>query len=183
MPLPFALVLAAPVGAMLAWLSRAELGKLEGPVVSARSFWVAVALGAFVLAPLAGYFVAFHGDWSYLYFVAWSRVPSAVDLALVLACGALVPGGFALAAPWCAARRGAWVLAFAGAPLALEAVATIALQNRLAASATFAQFHGGFGVESISQTSLGRAVLYSLAVLLLAAAFSAQLVSAPKKRE
>ena len=47
--------------------------------------------------PSSGYFVAFHGDWSYLYVVPWQRVPSAVDLGLVLLAGAAVVGGFWLA--------------------------------------------------------------------------------------
>ena len=66
---------------------RAELVRDDGPVVASRPFAVVAAFAALVWLPVVGYFVAFHGDWSYLYVVPWQRVPSAVDLGLVLARG------------------------------------------------------------------------------------------------
>jgi hypothetical protein len=164
-------------------MARAELVKHEGPVVAVRPFWVAVAFGLLVHAPQAAYFTTFHGDWAYLYLVAWSRIPSAVDLALVALSGALVPLGFLLAAPFCSSHKTSVVLALFAAPLGAAGALALGMQNRLASSATFAQFHGGFGVESITQTSLGPSVLLALGVLGASIAWSAQLIRVdPKPR-
>src|SRR3954470_14233356 len=106
MPVPFALPLGLLLGMTLAWLARAELARSEVPLLLARPFLIAVGLGALVYAPVVGYFAAWHGDWAYLYLVSSLRVPSAVDLLLVLVAAAAVPLGFAIATPWAIAKRG-----------------------------------------------------------------------------
>src|SRR5258705_10681645 len=97
MPLPLALPFALACGLTLAWVARAELARSEVPLVLARPFLVALGLGAIVFAPVVGYFVALHGDWAYLYLVRSGRVPSAVDLLLVVVAALQVPLGFAIA--------------------------------------------------------------------------------------
>jgi hypothetical protein len=172
-PLPFALPFAALLGISLAWIARAELARSEVPLVLARPFLVAVGLGLLVYAPIVGYFAALHGDWAYLYLVRWSRVPSAVDLVLVVLCGAAVPAGFALAAPWAIAKRGQRV-ALASAMVATALLIGAALASRrLAMSATYAQFHGAFGGRAASSTALGRGVLTSWIALAAGYAWSA----------
>jgi hypothetical protein len=180
-PLPFALLCALPIGVAYAWSARAELVKHEGPMATVRAFWVAVAFGFLVHAPAAAYFVAFHGDWAYLYLTAWSGVPSAVDLSLVVLAGALVPLGFLAAAPFCATHRTPVVLGLFAVPLGVAGALALGTQSRLASSATFAQFHGGFGVESITQTSLGPSVLLALGVLVVSIFWSVQLIRVDRK--
>lgn len=173
MPLPFAYPVGLVIGMSLAWLGRVELARSEVPLVLARPFLVALALGLLVYAPVVAYFVAMHGDWAYLYLVRFGRVPSAVDLALVLAAAAHVPLGLALATPWALSRRGPALLKAGGAVglllLALSALAA----RRLSISASFTQFHEGFGVMPIAKTPLGRGVLLSWVALLAAFALSA----------
>src|SRR5262245_26570628 len=106
MPLPFAVPIGLLLGMSLAWLARVELARSEVPLVLARPFLVAVGLGAIVYAPVVAYFVARHGDWAYLYLVRFSRIPSAVDLALIILAAAQLPLGFAVATPWAIAKRG-----------------------------------------------------------------------------
>lgn len=161
MPLPLALLSGFVLGMSLAWLARAELSRSEVPLVLARPFLVAVGLGLVVYAPVTGYFVALHGDWAYLYLVQPSRVPSAVDLVLVLACGAAVPAGFALATPWATQRRGGPILQASGAIALAAFVLAGIFSRRLAVSASFAQFHGGFGTVPLGHSPLGRGVLSS----------------------
>lgn len=173
MPLPFAYPVGLLIGMSLAWLARVELARSEVPLVLARPFLVALGLGFVVYAPVVAYFVAMHGDWAYLYLLRFGRVPSAVDLALVVAAAAHVPFGFALATPWALSKRGPALLK-AGAAVGLLVVALAALAaRRLAISASFAQFHEGFGVMPIAETPLGRGVLLSWVALLLAYALSA----------
>jgi hypothetical protein len=165
-PLPLALPVAWLIGLSLAWSARAELARSEVPLLLARPFLVAAAFGAIVLGPVVGYFVALHGDWAYLYAVRWSRVPSAVDLLFVVFVAAQLPLAFAVSAPWAAAKRGpVFVRAFAAVLLVLVLLC-VALFHRLASSATYAQFHGGFGTAAIGKSSLGRGVLSSWTALL-----------------
>ncbi len=176
MPLPFALLLAFPIGVAFAWIARADLAKHEGSVLNARSSWISLAFGVFVLAPQASYFTAFHGDWAYLYWIPWKALPSAVDFALVIACAALVAVGHAIGAPLAAGRKSQVALALFTTPMIMAAGLAIVAQNRLGVSATYAQFHGGFGALSIAQTSLGRAVLLALAIFAGSIAWCVQLL-------
>lgn len=178
MPLLLAVPFALACGTTLAWIARAELARSEVPLVIARPFLVALGYGLFVVAPVMGYFAALHGDWAYLYLVRWSRVPSALDLLFVLAIGAAVPVGFAIAAPWAVAKKGAPIVRVTGALVLLLVVAAAASARRLSISATFAQYHGGFGVLPTSKTPLGRGVLLSWIALAAGWAWSAWSVRA-----
>lgn len=181
MPLPFALLLAFPAGVAFAWLSRAALAKHEGSLLATRSAWVSLAFGAFVLAPQSLYFTTFHGDWAYLYWVSSKSVPSAIDLALAIGCVALASAGHFSAAPLAAARKAPAVLALFTTPMLLCVGLALVAQNRLGVSATYAQFHGGFGAQSIAEAPLGRAVLLALAVIVASTVWSVQLVRPPSR--
>jgi hypothetical protein len=159
-------------GVAFAWVARAELAKIDAPIVATRPFNVVLGFVASVYAPLLGYFVAFHGDWSYGYAVAWSRIPSAVDLALVIVAGCSVLIGMAASAHVARARR-LQALAWLGAiPATAFAFVLVGGAARLSVSATYAQYHGGFGVLPIESSSLGRSVLAMAIVLVLGIAWT-----------
>jgi hypothetical protein len=182
MPLPLAVPFALACGMSLAWIARAELARSEVPLVLARPFLVALGLGFVVVAPVMGYFTALHGDWAYLYLVRWARIPSAVDLLFVLGVGAAVPAGFAVASPWAIAKRGPLLVRVVGVLVALLAIAAVVSARRLAVSATYAQYHGGFGVLPTSKTPLGRGLLLSWVALAAGYAWSAWVLR-PRARE
>jgi hypothetical protein len=182
MPLPLALPAGLVIGLSLAWLARAELSRSEVPLLLARPFLLALAFGLLVYAPVVGYFAALHGDWAYLYLIRWSGVPSAVDLVLVLTAGAGVPLGFAIATPWAIAKRGTRVLQLGAALAALVVVAGALAARRLAVSATYIQYHGGFGAVPLGRSALGRGVLLSWIVLAAAYAWSAWILRAARAR-
>jgi hypothetical protein len=181
MPLPFAIPVGLLLGMTLAWVARAELARSEVALLLARPFLVAVAFGAIVFAPVVGYFAALHGDWSYLYLVSWSRVPSAVDLFLVIVAAAALPLGFAIAAPWAIAKRGPRVLKVTAGVGGALVVACAVFARRLAVSASFAQFHGGFGGVAIGRSPLGRGILLSWVALALAYAWSLHALRSPRR--
>jgi hypothetical protein len=180
MPLPLAFPVGLLVGMSLAWIARTELARSEVPLVLARPFLVSVAFSALVFAPILGYFVALHGDWSYLYLVRWNRVPSALDLVLVVVAAVQVPIGFALATPLSIAKRGPTLLKVAAAIALVMVVAGIVASRRLGVSASFTQYHGGFGAVPIGKSSLGRGVLLSWIALLGAYAWSFLLLRDPR---
>ncbi len=172
MPIAFAPLLGVALGAVLAWVAAPELARIDGPIVASRPFAVVTAFAAIVWLPAVGYFVAFHGDWSYLYLVPWQRVPSAIDLGLVLLAAAAVVGGFWAAVAPVRKRRSGALAAMVVAPGALAAAGLTVAAHRLAVSGTYAQFHGDFGTEPIGASALGRGVLLMAIVLVLGVAWT-----------
>src|SRR5216110_2471872 len=68
-PLPFAPLVGIALGALFAWLARSELARSDQPLPTTRPFVLVTAFAGVVFAPAVGYFVAFHGDWAWLYLV------------------------------------------------------------------------------------------------------------------
>ncbi len=176
MPLPLAALVALALGALFAHAARAMLAQSDAPLFSSRPIAVAAAFATFVYLPAIAYFAAFHGDWAYMYFVSWRRVPSAIDLAVVLACAALVPAGFLAAAPLARARRREAVIAMIAVPAGAAAALALVFEHRLGTSATFAQFANDFDTHPIAATALGRAVLVAVATCAAAAVFCVRLL-------
>jgi hypothetical protein len=174
MPMLLAVLAGFLLGVAFAWMARAELGRIDGPVIASRPFNVVFGFASFVYAPLVGYFVAFHGDWTYGYVFPWRRVPSAVDLALATLAGASVLAGMVVSAHAARARRLHAVAWLAGVPTAGFALALALGGARLAVSATYAQYHGGFGVVPIGSAALGEAVLLMGVVLALGIGWTAR---------
>jgi len=173
MPIAFAHLVGLILGAALAWVASPELARLQGPVVAARSFSVVMAFATFVWLPVVGYFVAFHGDWSYLYLVPWRRVPSAVDLLLVLLASLAVLAGFCAVVTPVRKRRFGPVLAVIIVPAILVLAALPLAARRLAISGSYAQFHGDFGTEPIGASLLGKGILVMGTLLVLAVSWTA----------
>ena len=167
MPNPFAPLFGFSLGAAMAWIAAPELARAEGPVVASRPFAVVAAFALLVWVPVVGYFVACHGDWSYLYVFPWQHIPSAIDLGLVLISAAAVVGGFLGAVLPVRKRRLGPMLAMVLAPGTIGLIGLSAAARRLAVSGTYAQFHGEFGTEAISASTLGKGVLFMAIVLVL----------------
>jgi hypothetical protein len=173
MPLPFAPLVGLALGAAFAWVAAQELSRTEGPVIASRAFAIVAAFSALVWVPVLGYFVAFHGDWSYLYLIPWRRVPSAIDLGVVLVAGLAVLAGFAVSVEPIRKRRFAPVVTAIVAPSSLVVAGLTLAARRLAVSGTYAQFHGDFGTEPIGSSPLGKGVLFMGAVMAVAVAWTA----------
>ncbi len=172
MPIPFAPLFGFALGGILAWVAGAELVRDDGPIVASRPFQVVTAFAALVWLPAIGYFVAFHGDWSYVYLAPWQRVPSAIDLGLVLVASAAVVGGFWFAVSPVRKRRTGPIVAIVVAPGLLGTVGLVAASRRLALSGTFAQYHGDFGTVPIGSSPLGKGVLFMGVVLAVGIAWT-----------
>lgn len=183
MPLPFALPIGLLLGMTLAWVARAELARSDVSLVLGRPFLVALGLGIAVFAPVVGYFAALHGDWAYLYLLRWSRVPSAVDLLLVVFAALQVPLGFAIAAPLAIAKRGTRILQISAALATVLVLASAIFARRLSVSASFTQYHGGFGVVPLGRSTLGRGILLGWAVLALGYAWSFHVLRSTRHRD
>ena len=85
MPIPFLVFLSFAAGAATAVAGRSEVRSSPRPVLLTRALQGYVIFAILVLIPASAYFYIFHGDWSLLYWVDTSTVPSAVALLLFVA--------------------------------------------------------------------------------------------------
>ena len=162
------------LGAGLAYAAADSLAKGRGSGIASRALIVVTAFSVLIYAPVCGYFLAFSPDWSFAYLVDSRRLPSAVDLALVLVDVASVPAGFAAALRKARARHLRWVALAAVLPAAGALLAMLALLPRLGVHATYAQYHGDFGTRAAAGSELGYALLWMHAVLIAGVLWTAR---------
>jgi hypothetical protein len=172
MPAFVAPLLGFVLGIAFAWAASDEIAADPTSVLGSRSLVVATLFSALVFAPAAGYFVAFDGDWAFAYLVSTHRLPSAVVLALVLVDASSVPVGFVAAASRARRRRLGPILRLAAIPTGAVLLSLLVCARRLGVSASYAQFHGDFGTQSVAGTPLGYALVWMNGVLALAVALT-----------
>ena len=165
MPAPTAPLIGFILGVVFAWGAGEELGKNAGRVEGSRSFVIVTAFSLLVFAPISAYFLAFAPDWSYAYLVDSQRLPSAVDLGLVLIDAVSVPAGFALAARSASAEDVTRLMRLSALPALLVVSFLLATAQRLSVAASHAQYHGDFGTRSLAGSPVGYALLWMSAVL------------------
>ncbi|WP_433935099.1 hypothetical protein AB3662_10675 [Sorangium cellulosum] len=185
------------LGALLAWFSAAaphRPGALRAaeprlsPGPRDRPLALVSLFAVLVFAPVCAYFLVFAPDWSFAYLVDTRRIPSAVDLLLLLLDAASVPAGFAAAHRFASSAGGRptaqgavrALAVFGGAPIAIALVAVLALSRRLALDGTYRQVEGDFGVHPVAGGPLGYALLWMYTML---AAGFAVTVSALLRRD
>lgn len=162
MPLPFALGLGLVLGAFLALAAGPSLRRTDGGRVRVHTLAVAGLFGALVLGPATSYFVAFHGDWAHLYLVPAARVPSAVDLALLLGISTAPAAVVALAAQpmaWPYAGRPDASRIVAGVTVVAALMALFVARRRILVVGTYGQYHGAFGLVPLGESRVGLASL------------------------
>jgi hypothetical protein len=173
MPAPLAPLIGFAFGVAFAWWARDELARSPSAGgIGSRSLVIVTLFATIVFAPIGAYFLAFEADWSYAYFIDTRRIPSALQLAIVLVDAASVPIGFVVAAAYARTRKLVPVLTLGMSP-AIFALACIAVTaGRLGIQASYAQFHGDFGTRPIAGSSLGYALLWMDALLVVGAVWT-----------
>src|SRR5260221_6086343 len=167
MPAPLAPFIGFALGVAFAWWSREELARSQSVGgIGSRSLVIVTLFATAVFAPIGAYFLAFEADWSYAYFIDTRRIPSALQLALVLVDAASVPIGFVVAASYARGRKLVPLFTLGTTP-AIVALACMALAaGRLGIQASYAQFHGDFGTRPVAGISSGYALLWMAAGLI-----------------
>jgi len=130
-----------------------------------QAFWVVTLFGVLVFGPAAAYLLGFSPDWSYAYAVDSRRVPIILPMALALVDAASVPLGFLSASRAATARRPAVVFRMAAVPALIAVALMLLVFRRLGIYATYAQYHGDFGMETVAGSPLGYALLWMAAVV------------------
>lgn len=162
-----------PVGALLAWLVASDPQRDERHV-AARARVVVAAFGALVYAPICAYFLLFAGDWSYAYLVPSARVPSAVELLLVVVDAGSVVAGFSIGRRVLRRHAVRPLLFLVLFPAAMAMITVVVLFRRLRVDATYRQYHAVFGLEPIAGGAIGYGILWMLAMLFVGLAVTAR---------
>jgi hypothetical protein len=177
MPGPLAPLIGFALGVAFAWWARDELARSQSVAgIGTRSLVIATMFATFVFAPIGAYFLAFEADWSYAYLIDTRRIPSAIQLALVLVDAASVPIGFAVAASYARSRKLVPVLTLGICPIVFTLACIAVTAGRLGIQASYAQFHGDFGTRPIAGSSLGYALLWMDALLVVGAVWTTRQV-------
>ncbi len=162
----------ALLGLAFARAAHGVLARANTPPYASPAFALVGAFGLLVFAPVSGFSVAMSPDWTLAYIIDSQRVPAMAETLCVILAALTVPLGFL----WGAAlsiRRRLNVLARRIAILSCGSVALCAvLWKRMAVQATYAQFHGDFGIRPIAGTELGYAVMWMLILLGLASTWT-----------
>jgi hypothetical protein len=153
-PLPTLICVAFATGVMAAIASRTELRLSPRHALLTAGFGAYAIFAMLVLVPVSVYFYVFHGDWFLLYLFDVQRIPSAIALVGFVLEAGIGAVGFASGAALMRSQRDA----LAGVAIAVALLAGIgvplAMRERLAVVATFAQFEGGFGLTPFAEASL-----------------------------
>jgi hypothetical protein len=169
---PISPLIGLVLGFFFAWAGRVPNAR-SGLALSSRALLVVISFSLLVFAPICSYFLAFAPDWSYAYLVDSERLPSTVDLTLVLVNAASVPAGFLVGSHHIRARPSSSIARVAFLPAVLTLLFIAVTVRRLGVDASYAQYHGDFGTRSLAGSPLGYAVLWMLVVLAGAAAWTA----------
>jgi hypothetical protein len=174
-------VLPAPLfgftlGVLFAWLARHDIARGAQASLAGRSLAIVALYAVLIFGPACAYFLVLEPDWAGAYLFDAGRRARLVSVAGTLLALVSVPAGFLAAAPATRARRGPSV-ARMGAIGALAAVAlTLALFPRLSVRGTYAEYHGDFGTEPVTQSPLGWGLVWVALVLAGSTAFVARTI-------
>jgi hypothetical protein len=175
MPGPLAPFLGLFLGVVFAWSAREDLIRTPGASwIGSRAPLIVSLFAVLVFAPICAYFLGFEADWSYAYYIDTRRIPSAAELGLVLVDAVSVPLGFALAVSRARTRRVGPILRLGLPALLTVVVAVLIASPRLRFEASYAQFHGDFGVRPVAGGPLGYALLWMNSLLVFGAAWTIQ---------
>lgn len=139
---------------MAAIASRTELRLSPRHALLTNGFGAYAIFAALVLVPVSVYFYVFHGDWFLLYLFDVQRIPSAVALVGFVLEAGIGAIGFALGAALVRSQRDALAGVAVAVALLTAVGIPLAMRDRLAVVASFAQFEGGFGLTPFVDASL-----------------------------
>lgn len=157
--LPLAICLTYVAGVITALSSRAELRGTPRPSLATSAFRAFMAYTVLVLVPIAVYFYVFHGDWFLLYLLDTARIPSAVALLIFVLQACVGAFGFASAAHLVRMQRDNLAVVIGILVLMLGAGLLTLAHSRVVTVGSFAQFHGAFGLEDWTKTTIFPAVI------------------------
>lgn len=141
-------------GIAAALAGRNELKVSPRHALLTRSFAAYVIFAFLVMVPTSAYFYVFHGDWFLLYLLDVQRIPSAIALVFFVALGGLGIAGYAIGAGLVRSQREMLSGALVGLCVLVGLGSVLLAWDRLARVGSYAQWHGGFGLETFEDGPL-----------------------------
>jgi hypothetical protein len=161
-PILLAPFVALILGAVHGFATMASQGADAGP----RGWWqgngprARLALfGLLTFLPIHAFFLMRYGDWSYAYLGPSSRVPSALELLLLVFVTGLLLVGHELLVRARATQRGPLLRGICGAGLGVMLLLVVVLGRRWGTLGTYAQYKGAFGLRPAFPSGFGIVVL------------------------
>ncbi len=167
LPLPTLLLFALASGLATALINGAELRATPRPALATRGFWAYSWFAWLLLVPAAVFYYVFYGDWFLLYLLDVARIPSALALfgfAALYGLGAL---GFQLGATLVRSQREVAAGGLLAAAVLGAVLSPLPFRGRLSVLGTYEQFHGSYGLRTVTEGPLLPATYWIGAVLLV----------------
>jgi hypothetical protein len=161
MPIVAMPVFGFALGAGLAWATaRALASSVQS--LAARAVLIVALMALLGYAPAQVFIVTLAPAWSFGYFVAPEHIPGWCLPLFALAVAASVPLGFGTALRAARGREAAFPKRWLFVPALLGVLLLGPGVPRLGAFASFAQFHGDYGVQPLVGGVLGYALVWTL---------------------
>lgn len=160
------------LGLGFAWVARTEIRLVSRSAARSAAF-AALLIGQLLLAmPLGIYLYIFYPDWSWLYLVRASAVPSATVLIVMFGYPLAATGGYFGAVSLCRANREPVLLGLLGGLGLVLLVTLVVGWRRIVHVGTYEQYDRFFGLDPLHASSLGLFLLLALPALAGAWAWS-----------
>jgi hypothetical protein len=173
-PAPVAPLIGLLVGVTFHWSGSRQLARAaRGTAIEIRAQLLVLAYTLLLFAPFNAYFLAFSTDWAFVYLVDVTDNRSALVLASLFADCASVLVGFNLGRRFMADKRPGALAALLVPTGALLLLFLVGASRRLGVAATYAQYHGDFGVRPLGGSPLGYALLWFGAVFVAGTVWTA----------
>lgn len=167
MPAPLAPLVGLLLGVAFHFFGSRGLARAaRGTTIETRAHLLVLAYALLLYGPFNAYFLAFATDWCFVYLFDTTANRAALALlSLFLDCGSVVLG-FWLGRRFMKDKNPSTLLALLVPACGLLVLFLVGSLRRLGVEATYAQYHGDFGVRPIGSSSLGYALIWLGAVLL-----------------
>jgi multisubunit Na+/H+ antiporter MnhC subunit len=152
------------LGLAFAWSAATEL-RQHNSALQTQAVWIVLLHALFVFGPSVAYFLAFHSDWAFSYWLRANTLPRGALTSLTAAVTCMPVLGFLLGSGFARQRRPLPVLSVGAASLIASVLGCLLTLPRLLVSATYVQFHADFGTHSIAGSPLGHALLAMTAIV------------------
>lgn len=166
MPAPIAPLLGLLIGVAFHFSGSRQLARAaRGTAIETRAQLLVLAYVLLLYGPFNGYFLAFATDWSFVYLIDTNRHRAAWVLSsLFLDCGS-VPLGFWLGRRFMKDKSPSSLASLLVPACAFLVLFLVGASRRLGVEATYAQYHGDFGVRPLGGSPLGYSLLWLGGVL------------------
>lgn len=171
-PIPLALCCGPLIGLAFARVAQGLLLRTTGAPYNSPAFTIAAVFGWLVLGPLVAVCAALSPDWTLCYLFDSQHTPVMLETVSLLAVASSVPLGFLWGAQLIARRRHNSLSRYLAVGAVLGLVICIGLWKRIGTQATYAQFHGDFGLRPLAGTEFGYLILWMLLLLGLASTWT-----------